>query len=299
MRSAGCPRRSSGATRNERPEVDHPRGRRQTVLALDGGREHAELFYDVEAALFQNRDLTALELERVAALAEGLATPLRSPIADLACGPGRHGLELARRGHLVTGVDLSAPFLRIARAAADSGGVGGRQRLVCGDLRRLPCADGAFQSVLLLGNSFGYFSDREDLAILAEARRILRPGGLFCLEITRRGAYLAALEPYEEELVCGRRHPRLRCQWWRRWDPATRRVFTHERHSLPDSGELVYEGPYDMRLYGWGELQRMLRRTGFQRVIQAPFTPAADTLDGGLGETFGAMSEVRFVAARV
>jgi SAM-dependent methyltransferase len=231
----------------------------------------------------------------VVELAGRAGAELASPIADLACGPGRHSRELARRGERVIGIDLSAPFLGMAQVAADGGSP---QRFVCGDLRRLAIADASFRTALLLGNSFGYFSDDENLAILAEIARILQPGGLLCLEVTARDAYLAAMRPYEEELVRGRRYPRLRCQWWKRWDAATGRVHTLERHSLPATGELVYEGPYDVRLYGWRELRRAIVGAGFRDLVRSRFAPATETLAGGLGETFGAMSEVLFVAAR-
>ena len=262
-------------------------------------RDHADLFYDVEAALFQNTRLTRQELDRVGELGQRIGAPMRSPIVDLACGPGRHSLELARRGHAVIGVDLSEPFLVMARAAAS--------RLdktttppacfLCGDLRHLMFAEDSFDSVLLLGNSFGYFSDDGNRAILGEMRRILRPGGLICLEVTHREAYLAALEPYEEELIHGHRHETLRCQWWKSWDPVSRRVETRERHSHADTGEVIYEGPYDVRLYSWRELPRLLVAAGFHDPMRTSFTPALETLEGGLGETFGAMSEVMFVAA--
>ena len=39
-------------------------------------------------------------------------------VLDAGCGPGRHALELARRGIAVTGVDLSPDFVARARAAA-------------------------------------------------------------------------------------------------------------------------------------------------------------------------------------
>jgi len=262
-------------------------------------RDHADLFYDVEAALFQNDRLTRQELDHVDELGRRIGAPLRSPLVDLACGPGRHCLELARRGHRVTGVDLSEPFLARARGAA------GRlhttsppARFVCGDLRRLMLAEDSFDSVLLLGNSFGYFDDVENRAMLDEMRHILRPGGLLCLEVTHREAYLAALEPYEEELIHGQRHERLRCQWWKSWDPESQRVETLERHSHADTGEVVYEGPYDVRLYSWRELRRLLVSAGFQSPVRASFAPPVETLQGGLGETFGAMAEVLFVAAR-
>ena len=38
-------------------------------------------------------------------------------LLDLCCGPGRHSLELARRGYRVTGVDRNAAYLAGARAA--------------------------------------------------------------------------------------------------------------------------------------------------------------------------------------
>lgn len=262
-------------------------------------RRHADLFYDVEAALFQNETLTRQELSRVAALGRRVGAPLAAPIADLACGPGRHSLALARRGFAVTGVDLSEPFLFRARAAAGRLLPGlPKPRFVCGDLRRLALADAGFEAVLLLGNSFGYFSDGENRAILEQMRRILRPGGLLCVELTHREAYLDSMVPYEEEQVDCRRYRRLRCQWWKSWDPAARRVTTLERHSRVDTGEVVYEGPYDVRLYGWEELRALLLESGLHDPERASFSPAPESLADGLGETFGAMSEVLFVAAR-
>ena len=261
-------------------------------------RQNAELFYDVEAALFQNDSLTRQELSRVGELARRVGSDLGGPILDLACGPGRHSLALARRGFEVTGVDLSEPFLSRAREAAAHLVPGlPPPRFLCGDLRRLALADGSFSTVLLLGNSFGYFSDAENRAILTEMRRVLRSGGLLCVELTNRDTYLESLAPYEEERVESHQPP-LRCQWWKRWDPATQRVETLERHSHADTGEVLYEGPYDVRLYGWRELRQLLGEAGFHDPQRASFTPAARSLEGGLGETFGAMSEVLFVAAR-
>ena len=262
-------------------------------------REHADLFYAVEAALFQNPELTRQELDRVGELAREVDAAIRSPLVDLACGPGRHSLELARRGHAVTGVDLSERFLARAHAAATGLEAGSpAPRFVCGDLRRLMLASDSFHTALLLGNSFGYFDDDENRAMLDEMRRVLRPGGLLVMEITHRDAYLARLRAYEEEVIRLPRRERLRCQWWKSWDAETRRVRTRERHSRVSTGEVVYEGPYDVRLYGEDELRRLLEAAGFHGCFSLPFTPDRDSLEGGLGETFGAMTEVLFVAAR-
>ena len=46
---------------------------------------------------------------------------IRSAFIDVGCGPGRHSLELARRGMYVTGIDVSQDFIDIAQknSAAD------------------------------------------------------------------------------------------------------------------------------------------------------------------------------------
>ena len=38
-----------------------------------------------------------------------------SPVLDIGCGPGRHVVELARRGMVVLGIDVSLPALELAR----------------------------------------------------------------------------------------------------------------------------------------------------------------------------------------
>ncbi len=40
-------------------------------------------------------------------------------VLDLACGHGRHSIHLARLGHLVTGIDITPGFLKIARKMAE------------------------------------------------------------------------------------------------------------------------------------------------------------------------------------
>lgn len=96
----------------------------------------------------------------------------RSRVLDVPCGSGRHSLELARRGHRVTGVDLSAEAIRHARRAA----VGLDIELVHADMREIP-RDNEFDAVVCLGNSFGYLELdglREFAVALGGA---VRPGG--------------------------------------------------------------------------------------------------------------------------
>ena len=120
--------------------------------------------------------------ERVLALRPG------ARVLDVPCGFGRHAGELARRGYTVVGVDLSPLMLREARRAHREGG---RLRFVRADMRRLAYR-AEFDAVICLFTSFGYFSERENVAALRRMARALKPGGRLLMD-HRNPAYDATL----------------------------------------------------------------------------------------------------------
>lgn len=258
--------------------------------------DNARLLYDVEAALFQNEELTRRELAAVQRLGETLGCGFRSSIIDIACGPGRHSIQLANDGHDVTGLDFSPGLLELASESAVAAKNGGRTpTFVAGDMRRLDFDDSTFNTALMLGNSFGYFSDEENVAALREACRVLSAGGFLCLEMTDKQKYLSSFEAHAEEIVEGRFHSRLRCEWSKRWNPDSQRLTTHEKHSVADTGEVLYEGPYEVRLFDEEEITGLLESLGLRSVTCLPFSPGKDSLAEGLGETYGALEEILFV----
>ena len=110
-----------------------------------------------------------VEAERALAL---LGVEPGAAILDLCCGPGRHSLELARRGFRVTGVDRMAAYLQEARRRA------GEERLTVeltlDDMRRFT-RPGAFDAAVNLSTSFGYFeSPDEDGRVLLNLHRSLK-----------------------------------------------------------------------------------------------------------------------------
>lgn len=259
-------------------------------------RDHARLLFDVEAALFQNQDLTRQELSAVQRLAEKLETGLNSPVIDIACGPGRHSIQLALDGYDVTGLDFSPGLLELAsESAAQRSNGGTRPTFTAGDMRQLDFEDGAFNTVLVLGNSFGYFSEDDNLRALSEAYRVLADRGFFCVEISNKEKYLDTMEPFAVEIVEGQFYSRLKCEWSKSWDPASQRVTTHEKHSIADTGEVLYEGPYDVRLFDFVEISELLTQLGLRKIASLPFSPDRGSLADGLGETYGALAEVLFV----
>jgi len=122
--------------------------------------------------------------EEAAAILELLDLEPGARVLDLACGWGRHSVELARAGLQVTGYDLSQTLLDRAAKRAEAAGV--RVEWVRGDMRELPWT-GRFDAVVSLFSSLGYFlSDDEDRRVLQAAVRALKPGGLFLLETMHR-----------------------------------------------------------------------------------------------------------------
>ncbi|GAA4661860.1 class I SAM-dependent methyltransferase [Streptomyces chumphonensis] len=102
-------------------------------------------------------------------------------VLDLCCGPGVFTVPLARQGHEVTGVDLSPAMLERARArTADAGA---RVTYVRADARTYRAPE-AFDVVLNLFTSFGYFEDPADNArVLRTLHDGLRPGGTLVLDL--------------------------------------------------------------------------------------------------------------------
>jgi SAM-dependent methyltransferase len=120
-------------------------------------------------------------LEEVEFVAERLALGPGSRVLDLACGHGRHSVELARRGFRVTGLDLSPRSLALAREAARAAAV--ELELVEGDMREL-AFDAEFDGIVNLFSSFGYFAEpADDALVVAGVARALRPGGRFLVDV--------------------------------------------------------------------------------------------------------------------
>jgi SAM-dependent methyltransferase len=97
-------------------------------------------------------------------------------VLDLACGSGRHSLELKRQGFEVVGADISPELLEIARRDAEQAGLD--VSFVQADLRELDF-DAEFDIVLSLNDgAIGYLeTDEENRRAFEVISRALRTGG--------------------------------------------------------------------------------------------------------------------------
>ena len=114
-------------------------------------------------------------------------------IADIGGGTGPYSFWLAEKGHKVHLYDLLPMHIELAQQRAKTSGVA-LCSYTCGDARELPYADESMDLVLLMGPLYHFQSQESRLKCLAEAYRILRPGGrVICTVISRYTALVTTL----------------------------------------------------------------------------------------------------------
>ncbi len=140
-------------------------------------------FFDSYAPQYMNEVFTSDSLREAAFLVDLLALEPGASVLDIGCGTGRHAVELARAGLVVTGLDISSGMLREARKAADAAGV--ELELVEADATAFDLGCRFDAAVCLCEGSFGLLGSDDpfahDAAVLACAFAAVRPGAPFVL----------------------------------------------------------------------------------------------------------------------
>ena len=109
-----------------------------------------------------------------APLLDAAGVVARDEVLDLCCGPGFVGAEAAARGASVAGLDFSEPMLAEARARFPA------ITFNHGDAEALPYPDARFDAVV---SNFGVHHVPRPERALAEAHRVLRPGGRLAFSV--------------------------------------------------------------------------------------------------------------------
>ena len=131
------------------------------------------------------RGTSNLEFERTKRILSRYLPSRPATILDVGGGPGRYSFWLSEMGHSVHLVDILPLHIRQAREFQRKS----KNRLASinlGDARRLDFDDGYADIVLLFGPLYHLVRKKERLKALAEAHRVLKPGGLlFAAAISR------------------------------------------------------------------------------------------------------------------
>jgi SAM-dependent methyltransferase len=131
-------------------------------------------------------------------------------------------------------------------------------------MRALPLRSGSLDAVVSLFSSFGYLeSDEEDLKVLGEVARVLKPGGKFLLDLLNREHALAGFVDSVQEV----REDGTLVVENRSFDLAKGRLTTSFVMISPDGLRTDSVG-HSLRLYTLTELRKMLDAAGLalQRV---------------------------------
>ena len=130
------------------------------------------------------------------AMLERLVPPSGKEVVDVGCGPGALVRALTERGARVTGVEISESQLAAAVEQDDGRGA----RYLVGRAERLPLDDASVDIVVFMRSL--HHVPRADLdAALAEARRVVRPGGaVYVAEPLAEGNFFELTRMVEDEV---------------------------------------------------------------------------------------------------
>lgn len=193
-----------------------------------------------------------------------LAAESDGTVLETACGTGLISIPLARPGHQVTGIDLSASMLEEAKRAAKAEAVS--VRWIEGDMRHFTL-DESFSLIFIASNAICHLLDRSDFESFLECvRRHLKPDGRFVIsvfvpdpqQLERRSAGELPFATYQHPDGSGD----VEVTHTYEYEPDTqiKRITTF--HRFPERTERL-KGRLDMKMYFPQELDALLRYNGF------------------------------------
>ena len=217
--------------------------------AVPCGAKHAtaqegspEYFGQVEA----RRD----ELEPFIADHADFAGAAGKRVLEIGVGLGTDFVRFGRGGAVLTGVDLTEHAVALVRRRLEMEGLAGEVRVA--DAEDLPFEDGSFDIVYSWGVL--HHTPHPDRA-MAEATRVLRPGGRLCVMVYSRWSWVALGLWARYALLRGRPHHGLARVVSSHMESAGTRAYTMRelRRRFSDLEDLRLEKvatPYDRRVAG-------------------------------------------------
>ena len=198
-----------------------------------------------------------LPTEEEAQVMVALLEPRRGDsLLDVACGYGRHPLELASRfGLKVTGIDISPGLIASAKRRA------AQHRLEIEyevrDARDLAWSSRFDQAIIAL-NSFSLFSPEDALVVLRGIHQALRPAGRLFLDLDNKSLYVRLDVSHND--------------WYLTPGGLTlQEVYFHEATSVEVMRDLIFTTDSEQvtefiifkRIYSLGEITDLLSTCGF------------------------------------
>lgn len=217
--------------------------------------ESDEFWQTAESVLFskQRWENAPIEIDNVISL---LQLKSGAKVLDLCCGVGRHSLELAKKGFLVTGVDRTKRYLIQAKQKAKQAKL--PIKFIQADMRKF-CRPNAFDAVINMFTAFGYFENpNDDKRVVKKVYLSLKPGGVLLLELMGKEilARIFLERSWQEENGTIILEERKLSQNW---------GWIENRWILLKDGK-QHEFKVSHRLYSAVELSNLLKECGFKKI---------------------------------
>lgn len=192
-------------------------------------------------------------------------------IADLACGTGEISILLAKRGHTVTGIDLSADMLAVAQRKARAAGLS--IPFIQQDIRVFTLHK-PVDVITVCCDGVNYLASCKDVSMfLSAAYRALKPGGLLLFDISSAYKLSQILDGH----TFGEAPRDMAYIWQNVYDPDTRLIEMSLSFFVRE-GECYrrFDETHIQRAHTREEMDALLTQNGFATLgCYAAFTEAS------------------------
>lgn len=187
--------------------------------------------------------------------------PPAAEILDAGCGTGRYAIELARRGYVVHGVDVSPELIEVASHAMEDSR--GSVSFGVGDIAHLPAS--AYAAILCRGVLNDIVDDARREAVFGSFARTLQSNGVLILDVRE---WAASAERKTREPLFRKRistdRGELTFTSVTALDHENRQLLISERHELNEQGgKRMSDYQFVMRCSDKAEIELLLARHGF------------------------------------
>lgn len=231
-----------------------------------------EVYLLTDARSVCNDELTSREVDWICEL-----VPIRPGhrILDLCGGHGRHSLALCERGYEnCTVLDYSAYLINHGKARAADCDYS--IEFIQGNAQSTGFESGAFDHVLIMGNSLGYTLNADaDRLILVEALRVLCSGGWLLIDVANGDSARAYFNPIAwheigpDIVVCRQRE-------------INENFICSREMVISKSKGLIRDRTYSIRLYEPDSLAALVEEAGFTGInVKTEFAPHKNGGDYG------------------
>jgi len=184
-------------------------------------------------------------------------------ILDIACGTGRHSIELSKRGYNITGIDLSDSMLNKAREKANIEKIDMRLSLEKHDARNLPFHSEFDLAIMLCEGGFPLMeTDEMNFEILKNARKAIKETGCKLIFTTLNGLF--PLYHSVKDFLCSQKSEGNMEQGNSTFDLMTFRDYNKVK--LVDDFGVEKEYKCNERYYVPSEIRWMLKNLGFTKI---------------------------------